>query len=107
MMKKLVNVQWRFIRFSVWMCFVSGLGAVVLFYYGGEFTLESLVFHRLFGLPYVLWIVLFVLFVGLSFGYVFGHSIKQRLELLVEATMKLERGDLSQRAPIWVRMRSA
>ncbi len=97
--RKLVHIQWRLIRSFLWMSFLAGLFVVAMFIYMGDLQLSNLVEKKMFGIPYALLMFFLVMLIGSSFGYVFGNLLKKRLEILVEATMKLERGDLSHRVP--------
>ncbi|MBO8171561.1 MAG: sensor histidine kinase [Bacillaceae bacterium] len=97
--RRLMNVQWRFMRFAVWMCFLSGLAAVFFILSMEDIKLKDFIEKKILGIPYGFLILTTVVLIGAVFGYIFGNLIKKRLEVLVEVILKLERGDLSQRAP--------
>lgn len=97
--KRLVNIQWQFIRYSLWMCALSIVLSLGLFMGLGHFNFHDLWRETVYGLPLVLWLFLGFLCIGLLFGYVFGNLIKKRLEILVSSILYYERGTFSHRVP--------
>lgn len=113
--QRLTNIQWQYVRQSLWMCVIAlSIGAALFFY----------LWHLVYGLapvqtwllanwgwkvpPFPGWpfiLVTVILFwlvgvvVGVSAGYIRGNLMKKRLEIILQTTMRLERGDLTVRIP--------
>lgn len=96
---RLANIQWQFIRFSVWMCSLAGLLVFILWLYHEQEGLEMLLKKKLWGIPVVLLVLMIGFVVGEVFGYVLGNLVKKRLEVLVQSTLALERGNFAHRTP--------
>lgn len=112
---QLTNIQWQYIRQSLWVSVsVVTVGAALfclIWSYSSDFqTLQTwLSQHWGWVIPHfpgwgfiglmmlLLWPVSAIL--GATIGYVFGNLLKKRLEILLQSTMMLERGDLSTRIP--------
>lgn len=113
--KRLMNIQWQFVRQSVWVSVsATTFGATIVFFtwhYASSLASFTNWFHIRWGLtipPFpgwgvsglmmlILWAVAVV--VGAGSGYVSGNLFKKRLEILLQSTMLLERGDLTTRIP--------
>lgn len=113
--QRLTNIQWQFVRQSLWVnVSVVTLGAVLFFslwsYTVGLKPLQTwLQSHWGWVIPpfpgwgficlmmLILWLVAVVL--GAGVGYIFGNLFKKRLGILLQSTMMLERGDLATRIP--------
>lgn len=113
--KRLTNIQWQYVRQSLWVSLSAvTLGAALFFLIWGHIVnYESvqtwLRAHWGWVIPpvpgwgfiglmmLVLWLVAAIL--GTGVGYVFGNLFKKRLEILLQSTMMLERGDLTTRIP--------
>lgn len=113
--RKLTNLQWQFIRQY------SQASAVAVFFSSFVFFLFWDFVYTLDGLqswlqqylqftipayPGLLFAVLMVtvmclasVLVGMIWGYVQGNALKKRVEVLLQSTMKLERGNLAFRVP--------
>ncbi|MGV3488920.1 MAG: HAMP domain-containing sensor histidine kinase [Tuberibacillus sp.] len=97
--KKLVNIQWRSCHFAMWVAFLTAMITLMIVSYFEGIDLRHLYFNRIWGIPYGLWLLLFILLVGSSLGYFIGMRLKRRLESLVATVLRLERGNYSCRAP--------
>lgn len=113
--KKLTNIQWQFVRQSLWVSVtVVTLGAALVFslwsYTVGLEPLQTWLKHRWewsipafpgWGFVVIMMAVLWLTAgaIGAATGYVFGNLFKKRLEILLQSTMMLERGDLTTRIP--------
>lgn len=100
MNRKLRNIQWQMIRFSVWLVFFS-LSA----FFGVLAFWSDVEMHR--WLPSlkrpqsaVFWSMLLLIpLIGFPFGYIYGNILKKRLKRLVESILKFENGNYSHRVP--------
>lgn len=97
--RKLVNVQWRVIQYTVGAAVLATAVALVVAGYMENVELGRLLFHRVWGIPSGAFLLVVVLAVGAAFGYVFGKSLKKRLEELVAAILRFERGNYAYRVP--------
>ncbi|WEG13028.1 sensor histidine kinase [Pullulanibacillus sp. KACC 23026] len=97
--KRLVNIQWRFIRYSIWMCAVCTLLTIGILMSLGHLSFKDFWEEKLYGLPMVIWLLFEFLCLGFIFGYTYGNLLKKRLEQLVSAILYFERGTFSYRVP--------
>lgn len=113
--KKLTNIQWQCIRQSILACFTAvTIGGLLFFilweYAAGSYMLQVWVSQilnevipafpgYLFAgvMLCILWSIAAV--VGASIGYIYGNLLKKRIEILLQSSMKLERGILTTRVP--------
>jgi two-component system, NarL family, sensor histidine kinase LiaS len=112
---KLVSIQWQLIRQAVWVSLNSvSLAAFLFFYlwYQLSHTEEwSVWLSEKWGLtipafpnPSFILITLFVFWVmsigvGIAYGYSVANGIKKRMEVLIESTLRFERGSISSSIP--------
>lgn len=113
--QKLTNIQWQFMRHSMWgSIVVVTLGGGVfslVWYQAAQFdSLQTWLYENVVWTipPFPGFIVISTLLislwlaavvVGSSFGYIYGNLIKKRLEILLQSAMQLERGNLAVRIP--------
>lgn len=109
--RKLINLQWQFIRqysqASVAAVFLSAVVFFILwdFTYSLDGLQKWLKEYLEFSIPAysgLLFAILMIIamsivaaLVGMVWGYMQGNALKKRVEVLLESTMKLERGNLS------------
>lgn len=96
---RLQNIQWRFIKYAIWLSLVTALVCVGLVVYMEGIDVRHMVFNRLLGVPYGIVLLVLIFIVGATFGYLFGNHMKKRLEVLVGSILRFERGNYSHRAP--------
>ncbi|WP_047154442.1 HAMP domain-containing sensor histidine kinase [Aneurinibacillus tyrosinisolvens] len=112
---KLANIQWQFMRQSLW----ASVGAVtaggfvffLLWYMTADMaSLQGwLLQHwgwKVPAFPGVIFAGMMLLFfwmaaliIGTTIGYIYGNLMKKRIEILLQSAMMLERGNLSTRVP--------
>ncbi len=97
--KKLANIQWRFIRFSVTVSVVVALTVIVITALYFQIDLQVLYLANWFNVPLIAWILLLVITIGIVSGYLFGNLLKKRLEVLVQSILTYERGNYAHRVP--------
>lgn len=113
--RKLTNLQWQFIRqysqASVAAIFFSSIVFFILWNF--VYTLDrlqswlqqylNLTIPAYPGLLFAVFMVtamcLVAAIVGLVWGYIQGNTLKKRMEVLLQSTIKLERGNLAVRIP--------
>lgn len=95
--EKLANIQWQWLRNSIWISLITAIIVVFVLTFGDEQGFTILYHNRVFGVPLFLVIPSLSLLIGGIFGYVAGESVKKRLEVLHEGTMALERGNFANR----------
>jgi NarL family two-component system sensor histidine kinase LiaS len=96
---RLSNIQWQFLRYSAWMCSLTGFLVYILWLYHEQEGLAMFLKKKLWGIPVIFLVLIIGLAIGAIFGYVIGNLVKKRLEILVQSTMALERGNLAHRTP--------
>lgn len=112
---KLTNIQWQYMRQSLTVSVSTVTVGAVLFCWVWSFSADTHVLqtwlHQHWGwqippfpgwgfiglLLLMLWPISLIF--GMVIGYVFGNLFKKRLEILLQSTMMLERGDLTTRIP--------
>jgi NarL family two-component system sensor histidine kinase LiaS len=113
--RKLANIQWQFMRQSLW----GSIGAVaagsVIFFFIWYEMASAQVLQRwmliklgwnvpvfpgmLFAFIMLFFLCLITGVVGTSVGYIYGNLTKKRLEILLQSALMIERGNLSTRVP--------
>ncbi|WP_096201462.1 HAMP domain-containing sensor histidine kinase [Bacillus sp. FJAT-45350] len=94
---KLVNLQWQYMRNSVWISLLTGVFIVFVLTYGEQQGFAVLFQKKLLGTPLFLLIPFVCISIGSIFGYLIGNGVKKRLEQLTEGTMAYERGNFAHR----------
>lgn len=113
--RKLTNLQWQFIRQYSQASVVAIFFSSIVFFIIWDFvyTLDDLqswsqryLNFSIPAYPGLLFAVLMVtvmgfvaLLVGTVWGYIQGNALKKRVEVLLQSTIKLERGNLTVRVP--------
>jgi NarL family two-component system sensor histidine kinase LiaS len=113
--RKLANIQWQFMRQSLWGSVgAASVGSVVFFFIWYEMTavptLRQWVLAKmdwslpvfpglLFAFLMLLFLCLVAGLIGVSVGYIYGNLMKKRVEILLQSAMMIERGNLSTRVP--------
>lgn len=97
--KRLSNIQWQFIRFSIVMCLVMTLFVILLLFIDHPKDLLLIVKKITWGVPLVVSLLLAAILIGAIFGYMNGNNLKKRLEVLIQSTLAYERGNFSHRSP--------
>lgn len=97
--KKLTSIRWRLMQYTVWVCLgIAGLFVgLFLSYY--DLTFRSLFTINWFGVPFVIILLVLTLAAGLTFGYLYGHGLKKRLETLANGIIRFQHGNYSYRIP--------
>ncbi|MGO4887325.1 HAMP domain-containing sensor histidine kinase [Anaerobacillus sp. MEB173] len=95
--KKLANIQWQFIRYSIWICLISGILVMFVLFFNETNPFDLMIEKKLWLFPILIIVPLICIVVGACFGYVIGNLVKKRLEVLVQSTMALERGNFAHR----------
>ncbi|WP_054949077.1 HAMP domain-containing sensor histidine kinase [Numidum massiliense] len=113
--KRLPNIQWQYMRQLLWACLSAvTLGAILFFY--AWYALAEIASLKSWmdtqwgwslpafpGIAFafisivIFWLAAVV--VGAPIGYIRGNLLKKRLEVVLQSTLRLERGDLSARIP--------
>ncbi|PWA12177.1 sensor histidine kinase [Pueribacillus theae] len=97
--KKLSNIQWQFVRFSILICLVMTVFVIVLIFIDHPKDILLFIKKQTWGIPVVLSLLLAAIMIGAIFGYVNGNHLKKRFEILIQSTLAFERGNFSHRAP--------
>ncbi|WP_085522536.1 HAMP domain-containing sensor histidine kinase [Tuberibacillus sp. Marseille-P3662] len=97
--KKLTNIQWRMLRFGLWIAVISALLTVGMIYSTHHLDPEFLLTGRWLLIPFAMWLLVIALVIGGISGYIYGNLLKKRLERLAESILKYERGDFTYRVP--------
>jgi two-component system, NarL family, sensor histidine kinase LiaS len=113
--QKLPNIQWQFMRQSLWGSVGAVSSGLMLFFFAWYecSSLPSLqswfIQNWQWSIPlfpgFLFAFIMLVLLdaaaaiVGTAIGYVYGNLMKKRVEILLQSAMKLERGDLNTRVP--------
>ncbi|WCK55714.1 sensor histidine kinase [Aneurinibacillus sp. Ricciae_BoGa-3] len=113
--QKLPNIQWQFMRQSLWGC-VGAVSAGLLLFFFAWYECSSMLsvqswlsdnwqwsipaFPGMF-FAFVMLVLLAgaAAIIGTAVGYIYGNLMKKRVEILLQSAMKLERGDLTTRVP--------
>lgn len=95
----LANIQWQFIRNSIWVALLTGIFIVFLITYGEEEGFAILYRKAVLGVPLFLVLPSVCLVIGAVIGRLVSQGVKKRLDVLEQGTMALEKGNLSHRLP--------
>ncbi|MFC7439818.1 sensor histidine kinase [Laceyella putida] len=97
--RKLTNIHWRLTQYTIWVCAVLAFLLLTAFMHAYRLGWQTLWTAKLFNIPILVVFAMLVVFVGTFSGFPFGYAIKRRLEGLIEATLRFERGNFSYRLP--------
>jgi NarL family two-component system sensor histidine kinase LiaS len=97
--KKLTNIQWRMTRFTIGVAFLASLPALTAVFVYCRLDVGMLLARDWLDMPLILLLAGLILAAGIVSGFIYGNGLKQRLEELVEATLRYERGQFAHRVP--------
>ncbi|TCP18629.1 NarL family two-component system sensor histidine kinase LiaS [Scopulibacillus darangshiensis] len=95
--KRLTNIQWRLTRFAIGICVFVTLVLAGLFLTYYHLDIRTVFTLHWFNVPFIIVLLLFAVIVGALFGYLYGNTMKRRLEQLVASILKFERGNFAHR----------
>lgn len=97
--RQLSNIQWQWIRYSIGFGFIVSI--LLLFMISVLFGrgMLAIALQNVFGVPFLIFLMLVVTLVGTVFGFTMGKRMKKRLDQLEEASMAFERGNFSYQVP--------
>ncbi|ASS74104.1 sensor histidine kinase [Tumebacillus algifaecis] len=97
--KRLMNIQWRMTRFTLSVGLMAALPVLTLFIIFFKIDLMELFTATWLDIPVLLIGLVLIVMAGVVSGFTFGTGLKQRLEELVEATLRYEKGQFAHRVP--------
>ncbi|ARU60260.1 sensor histidine kinase [Tumebacillus avium] len=99
MSRKLTNIQWRATRFTLGVSLLAALPALTLLVVYFQIDVVQIFTEVWFDIPVILILLALIVLPGIVSGFSFGNGLKQRLEELVEATLRYENGQFAHRVP--------
>ncbi|TCP58008.1 NarL family two-component system sensor histidine kinase LiaS [Tumebacillus sp. BK434] len=99
MSRKLTNIQWRITRFTLGVSLLAALPALTLLVVYVKLDVMKVLTEQWFDIPVILIVLAMIVLPGIVSGFAFGNGLKQRLEELVEATLRYEKGQFAHRVP--------
>ncbi|MFD2169928.1 sensor histidine kinase [Tumebacillus lipolyticus] len=97
--KQMANIQWRMTRFTLGVGLMIAIPVLIVMIVQYELSLTELWNAKWFDIPVLLILLFLIVAAGVVSGFTFGYSLKQRLEVLVEATLRYEKGQFAHRVP--------
>ncbi|MFB4163753.1 histidine kinase [Alteribacillus sp. JSM 102045] len=95
-MRKMVNIQWDYIRYSLGTAVITAVLLFFIFLSSTDDLLLLLSFKSWFGVPTLIIWVLISFLLALFIGWRSGKRQKLRINKLLEGTLALEKGDFSK-----------
>lgn len=97
--KRLSSIQWQFVRVSIMICLVITIILLMLLVLDRPKEMLVVLKQTKWGIPVAIQFILIPIIVGSIFGYLSGHYMKKRLEIITKAALAYERGNFSYRLP--------
>ncbi|MBP3951436.1 sensor histidine kinase [Bacillus suaedae] len=100
MKKRLARLQWQFIRHNVVATFLISFFILFLITYQDKRGLLLVIDLKLAGIPLLFWFLGVIIITGMISGYIQAVPLRRRIEQLVHAAARFERGSFSHHVVI-------
>ncbi len=97
MRKRLARLQWQFIRHSLIVTLLTSFFILFIVTYEYERGLLLIFDRKLVGVPIAVWIICVIISTGFISGYLQAVPLRERIDQLIHATVRYERGTFSHR----------
>lgn len=100
MRRRLMTLQWQFIRHSLIVTLLTSFFIIFLVTYEYERGLLFLLDRNLFNVPIIVWIIVVIVVTGMTSGYFLAVPLRRKIDKLIHAAVRYERGAFSHRTDV-------
>lgn len=97
---RFTHLHWRLTQVMLWVCASLAVILLIAFVYAYRLKWETLWETKLLNVPILVLSAALVVVIGTFSGFLYGYTITRRMEELIEAIMRFERGNFTYRLPV-------